>query len=60
MMADERFVKDGKITPAGAAELKKRIPFADFTEFDKNPTIEAAQSLLNVRTVVNYIQSKLG
>jgi acyl carrier protein len=60
MMADEKFVKDGKITPAGAAELKKRMPFADFSDFDKDPTIEAAQNLLNVQTVVNYIQSKLG
>jgi acyl carrier protein len=60
MMADEQFVKDGKITPAGVAELKKRMPFADFSDFDKNPTVENAQKLLNVQTVVNYIQSKLG
>jgi acyl carrier protein len=58
MMADERFVKDGKITPMGSAELKKRMPFADFSEFDKDPTVAKAQSLLNVDTVVNYIQSK--
>jgi acyl carrier protein len=60
MMADEKFVKDGKITPAGIIELKKRMPFADYSDFEKDPTIEAAQSLLNVQTVVNYIQSKLG
>jgi acyl carrier protein len=40
--------------------LKKRMPFADFSDFDKNPTVENAQKLLNVQTVVNYIQSKLG
>jgi acyl carrier protein len=60
MMADEKFVKDGKITPLGLSELKKRMPFADFTEVDKNPTVENAQSLLNVQTVVNYVASKLG
>jgi acyl carrier protein len=60
MMADERFVKDGKITPDGIAELKKRMPFSDFTEFDKNPSMESAQSLLTVDTVVNYMQSKVG
>ena len=27
----------GKITPAGMAELKKRMPYADFTEFEKDP-----------------------
>jgi acyl carrier protein len=60
MMADERFVKGGAITPEGIAELKKRMPFSDFTEFDKNPSMESAESLLNVNTIVNYIQSKLG
>jgi acyl carrier protein len=60
MMADEQFVKDGKITPLGLGELKKRMPFADFTLVDKDPTVENAQSLLNVQTVVNYVASKLG
>lgn len=59
LMNDEKYVKDGKITPQGVAELKKRMPFSDFTEFDKNPTIESAQSLLNVDTIVNYIASKV-
>jgi acyl carrier protein len=59
LMADENFVKDGTITPTGVEELKKRMPFSDFSEFDTNPTIDSAQSLLNVDTVVNYIESKL-
>jgi len=60
LMNDERYVKDGKITPEGLAELKKRMPFSDFTEFDKNPTMETASSLLTVETVVKYMQSKVG
>ncbi len=60
LMNDERYVKDGKITPEGLAELKKRMPFSDYTEFDKNPTMETASSLLTVDTVVNYMQSKIG
>jgi acyl carrier protein len=60
LMADEKYVKDGKITPEGLAELKKRMPFSDFTEFDKNPTMETASSLLTVDTVVKYMQSKVG
>jgi acyl carrier protein len=60
VMSDERYVKDGKITPEGVAELKKRMPFADFTEFDKNPSMETAESLLTVDTIVSYIQSKFG
>jgi len=60
LMNDERYVNDGKITPEGLAELKKRMPFSDFTEFDKNPSMETASSLLTVDTVVNYMQSKIG
>ena len=60
VMNDERYVKDGKITAGGLAELKKRMPFSDFTEFDKNPSMEAAESLLTVDTIVKYMQSKLG
>jgi acyl carrier protein len=59
MMSDERYVKAGTITPEGIAELKKRLPFSDFTEFDKNPTMDSAQTLVNVNTIVNYVQSKL-
>jgi acyl carrier protein len=59
LMNDERYVKDGNITPEGLAELKKRMPFSDFSEFDKNPTMETASSLLTVDTVVNYMQSKV-
>src|SRR5580704_13312609 len=59
LMNDERYVKDGKITPEGIAEMKKRLPFSDFTEFDKDPSMETASSLLTVDTVVNYMQSKV-
>src|SRR5580700_5360100 len=47
VMSDERYVKDGKVTPEGVAELKKRMPYSDFTEFEKNPSMETADSLLN-------------
>jgi acyl carrier protein len=59
MMSEERYVKNGTITPEGIAELKKRMPFSDFAEFDKNPTMESALGLMNVNTIVNYMQSKL-
>src|SRR5580698_2748247 len=45
LMSDENYVKGDVITPAGVAELKKRMPFSDFSEFEKNPTMESAQSL---------------
>ena len=56
---DPNYVQDGKITTAGMGELKKRMPFADFSEFEKNPTVDDAGKLLTVDTIVNYIEAKL-
>jgi acyl carrier protein len=59
MKNDPNFVKDGKITPAGLAELKKRMPYADFTDFEKDPDAEGATSLLTVDTITNYMVAKV-
>jgi acyl carrier protein len=59
LKSDPSIVADGKITPKGVAELKKRLPYADYTDFEKNPTIEASNSLMTVNTVVNYVEAKL-
>jgi acyl carrier protein len=59
MMNDESLVKDGKVTPAGIVELKKRLPFASFDVVEKDPTVENAMSLITVDAVVNYVQSKI-
>jgi acyl carrier protein len=56
---DPNFVQDDKITAAGMAELKKRMPFANFEEFEKNPKVDEAGKLLTVDTVVNYVDAKL-
>lgn len=59
MQNDPKFVQDGKITPDGMAELKKRMPYTNFTEFEKDPQVDKAQDLLTVDTVTNYIAAKL-
>ena len=59
MQNDPKFVQGGKITADGMAELKKRMPYTDFTEFEKDPRVDKAQDLLTVDTVTNYIAAKL-
>ena len=56
---DPRYVQAGKVTAEGLAEFKRRMPYTDFTDFEKDPQVENAQSLLTVNTIVNYIQAKL-
>jgi acyl carrier protein len=56
---DPAYVQSGRITPAGMAELKKRMPYADFADFEKDPQVDKAGSLLTVDTITNYIEAKL-
>ncbi len=56
---DPNFVANGKITPTGMAELKKRMPYANFTEFEKDPAVDKAGQLITVDTITNYIEAKL-
>ena len=38
ILTDAKYVQDGKVTEAGMAELRKRMPFANLDEFAKNPS----------------------
>ena len=53
------FVKDGSLTDAGIAELKARMPHADFTDFEKDPDINNMGELFTVQTIVNYVMTKV-
>jgi acyl carrier protein len=56
---DPNFVKDGKVTPAGIAELKQRMPHSNFAEFEKDPEVEKMSKLFTVDAIVNYVEGKL-
>lgn len=58
--SDPRFVANGIVTPEGLAEFKRRMPFTDFSEFEKDPTVEKASGLLTVDTITNYVVAKVG
>ncbi|MDP6544591.1 MAG: acyl carrier protein [Phycisphaerae bacterium] len=53
------FVQDGSLTEAGMAELKARMPHADFTDFEQNPDINNMGELFTVQTIVNYVMTKV-
>jgi len=56
---DPELVKDGKVTAKGLAELRDKMPYANLTEFEKNPTLEGISDLFTVDLIVSYIESKL-
>src|SRR4051812_34572096 len=59
LLNDPQYVQNGRVTPVGLAELKKRMPHSDFSEFEKDPEVSKMESLFTVDTIVNYLQGKL-
>ena len=57
---DPEFVQNGKVTDRGLAELKARMPFADLSEFEKNPEVGHISDLFTVELITRYIEGKLG
>ncbi|MCX7665863.1 MAG: acyl carrier protein [Gemmataceae bacterium] len=57
---DPNLVQNGRVTEKGLAELREKMPYADLSEFEKNPTMEAIGDLFTVDLIVRYLQGKLG
>ena len=53
------YVQEGKLTDAGMATLKERMPHVDFSEFTGNPDISRMGDLFTVQTIVNYVTKKV-
>ncbi len=56
---DPNFAQNGRVTPAGLAELKKRMPHSNFSEFEKDPQVAKMTKLFTVDAVVGFIEGKL-
>jgi acyl carrier protein len=56
---DPEFVQNGKVTDKGLAELKARMPFADLSDFEKNPEVGHISDLFTVELITRYIEGKL-
>ena len=57
--ADPDMIKDGKLTQKGIDELKAKMPYADLTEFAKDPQVEKMADLYTVDMLVAYVSGKL-
>ena len=51
--------EDGKLTVAGVAELRKRLPYANLEAFAKNPLVQNIATVLTVNDMCYLIESKL-
>ncbi|GMV97448.1 MAG: acyl carrier protein [Phycisphaerae bacterium] len=53
------YVSNGKLTPVGLQQVKQSMPHADFSKFEQDPDVSKMPDLFTVKTLVNYIESKL-
>ena len=56
---DPEFVQNGRVTDKGLDELRSRMPFADLSQFEKNPEMSHLGDLFTVDLITRYIQGKL-
>lgn len=59
ILTNAQYVKEGKLTTEGMAELKKRMPFADLSRFEQNPLVKDFGNQLTVQDMCRYVASKL-
>ena len=60
VLTNAAYIKDGKVTEAGLAELRKRMPFADLDAFAKNPVVQDFAGLLTVADMCRFVEGKIG
>jgi len=60
ILTNADYVQDGKVTPEGIEELKKRMPFADLSKFEANPAVQDFGTLLTVGDMCRYVEAKVG
>ncbi len=58
ILTNAEYVKDGRVSTAGLEQLKKRMPFADLSKFEKNPLVQDFSNLLTVQDMCNYVAGK--
>ena len=59
VLNNPEYVANGKFTATGLEKIKKAMPHADFSGFEKDPDVNKMPDLFTVKTLVNYIQAKL-
>jgi acyl carrier protein len=57
---DAKYVAGGKVTPAGLEALEQQMPYADLTEFKKDPRLDKVEDLFTVELITRYLESKVG
>jgi len=58
LLSSPEYVKDGKLTEEGMQVLHEKMPYADLSEFEKNPLVSELGQLFTVEMIVNYVADR--
>lgn len=56
---DPDFVQGGKVTAKGLATLREKMPYADLSTFEKDPSFDKIGDLFTVDLIVKYVAAKV-
>lgn len=56
---DPSMVQNGKVTAAGVAALKQKLPHVDFSAWEKNPDLTKVGEVFTVDALVRFVERKL-
>lgn len=59
ILTNTDYVQDGKVTEEGIGKLKERMPFADLTAFESDPSVQNLGKQLTVQDMCNFVEHKL-
>lgn len=60
VLSNEEYVKDGRITDKGIAELKTKMPHADLSQLESSRDVDDFEKVFTVDSIVKFVMSKLG
>jgi acyl carrier protein len=59
ILTNTDYVSDGKVNSAGLTKLKERMPFADLSRFEADPSVQNLGKQLTVQDMCNFVEHKL-
>ena len=54
------YVSEGRLTEAGVAKLRERLPFVNLDDFAKNPVVAEFANVLTVGDLCRFVAAKVG
>lgn len=59
ILSNADYVDNRRLNEAGLEALKENMPYADLSNFEKDPDIDKISDVFTVGTIINFVQAKL-